>query len=233
MYQRLDSVLRSRGAATKRQIHAAVAEGRITVNGQTAEDPAMECPEAAVICMDGVEIPPRAPVVLMMNKPVGTICVLGNPRHPSVFSLLPGEPPYDTLFSVGRLDVDSEGLLLLTNDGSLCQRITSPDSHLSKLYKVWFERPLQEDAAERIRAGIRLQTGPVYRPAELTVLGPGEATVRITEGKYHEVRRIMKAVGTHVCRLQRLSIGGLELDPGLAPGEFRPLTEEELASIFA
>ena len=229
---RLDALLRGWGAATKKQVRQLAAEGRIMVDGIPAENGSQQCSPNASVTIDGAPVQPKAPVTLMLHKPAGYASVASGTDYPSVFSLL-GEGERDlALFAVGRLDADTSGLLLLTNSGALSEGITRPERAVPKTYRVTFDRPLCENAAERLAAGVVLPNGTRCRPAELTVTGERSALITVTEGKYHEVKRLIRACGAYVATLHRTAIGGLSLDPALQPGAYRPLTEGELASLL-
>ncbi|MBQ4370642.1 MAG: pseudouridine synthase [Oscillospiraceae bacterium] len=230
--QRLDSLLRASGAAAKRETRALVSAGRISINGAPAESAAQYCSPDDAIAVDGRAVAMRPGVVFMMNKPSGFVCVSGAARYPSVFSLLRPEHTSLALFAVGRLDADTEGLLLLTNDGALCRRVARPETNIPKTYLVRLDRPMPPGSAELMRSGIRLENGEICRPAEMTALSERSVLITVTEGKRHEVKRLVRACGPIVASLRRLSIGALELDPSLAPGEYRRLSEDETALLF-
>ena len=229
---RLDTLLRGWGAATKKQARQLIAEGRITVNGVPAKDASQRCSPNAPIAIDGTPVRPREHVTLMLHKPAGYASVASGTEYPSVFSLLGERERGLALFAVGRLDADTSGLLLLTNSGEVSERISRPERAIPKTYRVTYDRPLCEDAAERLAAGATLPNGTRCRPAKLTVTGERTALITVTEGKYHEVKRLIHLCGAYVATLHRVSIGGLTLDPALQPGEYRPLTEGELALLF-
>jgi len=230
--QRLDSLLRASGAATKRETRALVSAGRISINGAPAESAAQYCSPDDTIDIDGRAVAIRPGVVFMMNKPSGFVCVSGAARYPSVFSLLRPEHTSLALFAVGRLDADTEGLLLLTNDGELCRRIARPEQNIRKTYLVRLDRPMPPDASERLRAGVRLENGELCRPAKIAPVSERSVLITVTEGKRHEVKRLVRACGPLVASLKRVSIGALALDPSLAPGEYRPLSDDEAELLF-
>ena len=229
---RLDKLISDSGLVPRSQVKRLVREGRITVNGTIAADAAAHCDSTWDIRVDGVRAVWRGSVCLMMNKPAGYLSVTEDPDRPTVMDLLPEEYRRCGLFPAGRLDMDSEGLLLLTNDGAFCHRVISPKSGIVKEYRIRVARPFSDGAERRFREGIRLEDGSLCLPAELI---PDEdrlcATVRIREGKYHQVKRMTLAEGTRVVHLKRLSVGGLHLDARLDPGQFRELTAEEKWSV--
>ena len=174
----------------------------------------------------------RRTLVLMMNKPAGVLSASRDSRAKTVVDLLPPELSRRGLFPAGRLDKDTEGLLILTDDGDLAHRMLSPKSHVYKLYEAELDEPVGEEDVRLFAQGLRAGELECL-PAQLF---PGEdprvARVRIREGKFHQVKRMFHAVGKEVIHLRRLSIGNLSLDPSLKPGEARLLSEEEQAKIF-
>ena len=185
--------------------------------------------------LDGEPLDPPPGMVLMMHKPVGYTCSRKDPGR-IVFDLLP--PRYrmrdPALSTVGRLDRDTSGLLLFTDDGVLLHRIISPRANVTKVYEAELARDLRGDEGELFASGrmmLEAETEPL-EPAQLEVLGPRRARLAITEGRYHQVRRMFAAVGNHVEALHRASIGGLALDARLAPGAWRMLAPDEVAAIF-
>lgn len=229
---RLDKLISDSGLVPRSQVKRLVREGRITVNGTAPESAAMHCDSAWDIRVDGTRAVWRGSVCLMMNKPAGYLSVTEDPDRPTVMDLLPDEYRRCGLFPAGRLDRDSEGLLILTNDGAFCHRVISPKSGIMKEYCIRVSHPFPEGAEQRFQEGLRLEDGSLCLPAELIPDADRlEAIVRIREGKYHQVKRMALAAGTRVRYLKRMAIGGLSLDPSLAPGEYRELTEEEKRSI--
>ncbi len=230
---RLDQLLRSRGAASKKETRALIDQGRITVDGVTAQSACMRIADSSVIAIDGVPVPEQPPVYLMLHKPAGVLCTNTPQLGETVLSLL--REPYASmrLFPVGRLDKDTEGLLLLTGDGDFCRRITRPEHDLEKKYFLTYHGTLVPDAEEILAAGAVLKNGIRCKPAKLLRFADGfSAEITITEGKYHEVKRLISHCGAKVAYLRRLSIGGLELDPALPKGAYRELTKEEMDKIF-
>ena len=229
---RLDHLLRGWGIATKDETHAMAHAGRIRVNGILCTEGGYHCPMDPEIVIDGIPVQTRPFVTVMLNKPAGYVCMKNDTRYPDVCSLIHDIPGAHTLFCIGRLDSDTEGLLLLTNNGELSTRIAHPALSISKTYYVTMDRPLCPDAAEQMQAGILAPGGQRYRPAVLETLGPQTARITVTEGKYHEVKRLVRACGPYVTALRREAIGCLQLDPDLHPGEYRLLKEGELAAVF-
>ncbi len=228
---RLDEIIRGSGLYTRREVIGLVNEGRVSVNGAPAEAISQRCDSTWDIRVDGVPVRMEPPVCLMLNKPAGYVTATVSEREPPVTELL--EPRYRHLFAVGRLDLDAEGLLLLTNDGVLCHRIIMPGSGIVKEYYIEVSGSFRPDARERFRAGITVEGGLTCLPAYIEIAPDGRsAHVFVTEGKRHQVKRMAAAAGARVRYLKRLAIGGLRLDESLAPGQYRVLTEEELSRIF-
>ena len=230
---RLDQLLRDAGRYSKKETRELVLHNRITVNGIPVESASMRLRPEDIIAVDGVPVSLTPPVYLMMHKPAGLICATTPDLGPTVLELL-GEPYRSmSLFPVGRLDKDAEGLLLITSDGALCRQVTRPENRMEKTYFVTYRGVLREDAEEILAAGAVLPEGIRCLPAKLRRLpGTSSAEVTVTEGKYHEVKRLVALCGGRVTCLRRLSIGALALDPALKPGEYREMTEEELALLF-
>lgn len=202
--------------------------GRILVNGQTETRTEQKInPEQDEIQVDNQVILYAKWEYYMLNKPRGVVSATEDKRYPTVISLLTDAKRTD-LFPVGRLDKDTEGLLLITNDGELAHRLLSPKNHVDKVYYAKIQGKLPEDSQKRVEEGLVLEDGVKTLPGKLNIIRPGEICLTIQEGKFHQVKRMVEALGSQVLYLKRLSMGSLCLDLGLAPGEYRPLTEEEL-----
>jgi len=227
--ERLHKVLAHAGVASRRRCEQLIAAGRVKVNGETASTPGIKVdPEHDCIEVDGRRITlPREHTYLLLNKPVGYVSTVRDPQgRPTVTDLVRAR---GRLYPVGRLDMDSEGLLLLTDDGELTQRLTHPSYEHEKEYHVWVEGKPKARTLERLREGIELEDGFTW-PAEVTVLRQeaGGTWLRfvIHEGRKRQLRRMCQAVGHPVRRLIRVRMGPLTLG-GLPPGQHRPLTGEE------
>lgn len=228
---RLDEIIRGSGKYTRKQIIRLVNEGRVTVNGEPAEAISQRCEPEWDIRVDGEAVVMEPPVCLMLNKPAGYLTATESQKEPPITELL--EPRLRHLFPVGRLDLDSEGLILLTNDGGLCHRIIMPAEGIVKEYYIEVTGSFRPDTQRRFREGLEADNGLVCLPAEIEIAADGRsARVWITEGKRHQVKRMAAACGARVRYLKRLAIGGLRLDESLRPGEYRPLTDREIASVF-
>lgn len=225
---RLDKYLKEMNKGSRTQIREAARKGRITVNGvkQTKSDCKID-PETDEVAMDGCVVRYHSFEYYMMNKPQGVISATEDKRHKTVVDLIEGEKRRD-LFPAGRLDIDTEGLLLLTNDGDLAHQLLSPRKHVDKQYFARIEGQLPEDAEERMAAGMTLEDGTRVMPAFLKVLSATEILLTIQEGRFHQVKRMLEVLGCRVTYLKRLSMGALSLDESLKPGQYRRLTEREL-----
>jgi 16S rRNA pseudouridine516 synthase len=236
MHIRLDKFLTDLGLTTRRQAARFLKSAAVTVNGRPALSPSEKVdPETDTIEVSGAKVAYKDKHYFMMNKPAGVVSATEDRRERTVLDLLDEQARRLRLFPAGRLDKDSEGLLLLTNDGDWAHRVISPSKDVVKTYYVEVEGLLTEEDAQAFRDGITLRDGLVCRPAVLKILTAGErsaALVYIREGKYHQVRRMVAARGKHVLYLKRIAIGALKLDERLQPGRWRELTEEEVKSVF-
>ena len=232
--QRLDKIIASTGRFSRREVKLLVRQGRVLVDGvpaRSAED--RMAPETAEITVDGERLAWRRYTWLMMNKPAGILSATEDGRGKTVLDLLPEELRRRELFPVGRLDKDTEGLLLLTNEGGLAHDLLSPKKHVDKVYYARTAGELEEADCRAFAAGMVLGDGLECLPAGLEILSAGaggsEALVTLREGKFHQVKRMLAARGKPVLYLKRMKMGNLTLDPALEPGEYRFLTEEEVA----
>ena len=220
---------------SRRKAEELIADGRVRVNGNTARLGEQADGEEDVIELDGVRVRTRQEpekIYRMLCKPRGFVTTMHDEKGRRSVAELVADLP-ERVYPVGRLDCNSEGLLLLTNDGALCHRIILPGSGVQKEYYIEVTGTFRPDTRDRFRAGITVDNGLTCRPADIEIAPDGRsAHVWVTEGKRHQVKRMAAAAGARVRYLKRLAIGGLRLDDSLAPGEFRPLTEDELATIF-
>ena len=233
--ERLDKILAGTGRWSRKEVRELAKLGRVEVNGQVVRRPDDKFDRKAMeVRVDGEAVSPEPYYYLMLHKPAGLLSVTEDPRQPTVLELLPPHLRRVGLFPVGRLDKDTEGLLLLTNHGPLGHRLLSPGRHVDKVYLARVEGVLDQSDADAFRAGMVLEDGLHCLPAELEVLeDPSACLVTLREGKYHQVKRMLAGRGKPVRYLKRLSMGPLALDPALAPGEWRPLTQEERAALEA
>lgn len=226
--ERLDKLLAATGRWSRREVKDLVRQGRVELDGQPAAAADVKIdPAAADIRVDGEALSYSRFTYLMLHKPAGVLSAARDSRQKTVLDLLPPELRRRSLSPVGRLDKDTEGLLLLTNDGALAHRLLAPRSHVDKVYYARVEGALEPADAAAFAAGMTLGDGLECLPAGLEILSPGECLVTLREGKFHQVKRMLAARGKPVTYLKRLSMGPLRLDPELAPGAFRMLTAEE------
>jgi 23S rRNA pseudouridine2605 synthase len=227
---RLAKYLAHAGVASRRAAETMIGEGRVTLAGETVRDPARDVDENCSLTVDGRQVSgPEEPVVYALNKPLGVLSTAQDTHgRPTVVSLLAGESR--RLYPVGRLDGDSSGLILLTNDGALAQRLTHPSYEVPKTYRVRVGGgPVGEGALAKLRAGVRLEDG-MTAPAQVRRVGQGELELTIREGRNRQIRRMCEAVGHPVLALERIAFGRLKLGE-LGSGAFRRLTEAELARL--
>ena len=231
---RLDKFLADAGAGTRSQVKGFLKKGLVTVNGEPARKPEQKIsPETDLIVFQGTVLSYTEFYYYMLNKPSGYVSATDDNTAPTVLSLLKGAPGKD-LFPVGRLDKDTEGLLLITNDGALAHRLLSPRHHVDKTYFVRADGAVTEDDCSRLEAGVDIGEDRLTLPARAALLSSGpvsEVELTIHEGKFHQVKRMFQAIGKPVLYLRRLSMGSLTLDETLPPGQYRPLREEEIAAL--
>lgn len=229
---RLDKYLAEMGAGTRKELGKAIRSGRVSVNGKTVKDASMHVSEEDEISMDGERIAYEKYVYYMLNKPAGVISATEDTRERTVLDLI-DERQRKGLFPVGRLDRDTEGLLLITNDGGLAHRLLSPRHHVDKVYYARLDGPVGEREKELFARGFEVDGTLTALPAVLEILDPAsEVRVTIREGKFHQIKRMFGAVGREVLYLKRLSMGPLILDKSLAPGCYRRLTPGEESAII-
>ncbi len=228
---RLDRFISNASDYSRSQIKHLVREGRVLINGNAANNAATVVTEDDQISVDDVLIHTPHARYLMLYKPAGVVSATKDSEHPTALDLL-DEPRPEQLQIAGRLDIDTTGLLLITDDGQWNHRITSPRSQCRKTYQVEFADPLNEAMVKKFRDGLWLD-GEKRRclPADLEITGERCALLTISEGKYHQVKRMFAAIGNRVTKLHRLRVGQIELDDTLAPGEYRPLTQQEIDSV--
>ena len=233
MPERLDKLIADSGVASRSQAKSLVRQGRVTVNGAAVVSCQVRLdPDTDMICLDGQRLVCSRYRYFMLNKPCGVLSATSDREQKTVLDLLPENLRRLGLFHVGRLDKDTSGLLILTNNGQYAHNIISPAKHVPKKYIAGLDaRPDAATAAE-FAGGIALAGGLVCLPAQLRPLDGNTAEVTVYEGKYHQVRRMFAATGLRVITLHRVSTGALELDAGLEPGQFRELSEAEARLVF-
>ena len=227
---RLERFLSESLGLTRSQSGKLIRSGEVLVNGVVNKLAATQIGEQDVVHYDGQDLQLTGPRYFMLHKPEGYVCSNDDPEHPSVF-LLFEEPALGKLHCAGRLDLDTTGLLLVTDDGQWSHRITSPRHECAKTYRAWLADPVDPSAIALFAEGVQLRgERALTLPAELVLVTPTEALLTIHEGKYHQVKRMFAAIGNKVLRLHREQVGELVLAPELAPGEYRPLTAAEIAA---
>ena len=236
---RLDRLLANLGYGSRREVQAMAKRGRVRLDGEPIADiearVTADAAFAARLTINGEPLDPLPGVVLMMNKPLGVTCS-HREAGPLVYNLLPERWRFrdPAISTVGRLDKETSGLLLLTDDGDFLHKVISPRRHVAKRYVATLDRPLRGDEAAIFASGALMLEGedkPLL-PAALEALAPREAALTIMEGRYHQVRRMFAAVGNHVTALRRASMGGLQLPDDLAPGDYRLLDEAGRAAVL-
>ena len=229
----LEKLLSTIGYGSRKEVKGLLKTGAVKVDGSAVKDAKVHVnPDEQEITVHGEAVSYREFVYFMLHKPQGVISATEDSLHETVLDLLELDDAVYDPFPVGRLDKDTEGLLLLTNDGQLAHQLLSPKKHVPKTYFAKINAPVTEEDAEAFRQGVTLDDGYVTKSAELKILTSGvesEIELTIVEGKFHQVKRMFEARGKKVTYLKRLSMGALLLDESLDLGEYRELTEEELA----
>ena len=229
---RLDRLLSECTALSRSQLRQIIKNGSVSVDGIVITSPEHKvCSDTARVELDGKTVSYEKFCYYMLNKPAGILSATDDKKQKTVIDLFPAELKKKNLFPVGRLDKDTTGLLIITNDGDFAHRVISPRSEIVKTYHAVTETLVNDADIEAFRQGIVLADGTKCLPAGLEKLPDGSCLVRVMEGKYHQVKRMLASRGKPVTALMRLSIGGLELDKGLLPGQFRQLSEKELCSV--
>ncbi|MCI6733000.1 MAG: rRNA pseudouridine synthase [Lachnospiraceae bacterium] len=229
---RLDKFLADAKLGTRSEVRQLLKKGLITLNGEIVKKPDIKVdPASDRVLFDGKEIFSEKDVYFMLNKPAGVVSATEDRREKTVLDLFSSEDRRRDLFPVGRLDKDTVGLLLITNDGALSHRLLSPRRHVDKTYLVHLDRPIPADAEKRMEAGLDIGDEKPTLPAYLEVLSETTARITIQEGRFHQIKRMFHAVGCEVIYLKRLSMGSLALDPALEEGCYRRLTPEEINKI--
>lgn len=229
---RLDRFLTAQSQLSRREAANAVRSGRVSKNGAVIRDPAVQIePGSDQITLDGKALTYQQYHYILMHKPVGVITAARDPAQKTVLDLLKDEDRRKGLAPVGRLDLDTAGLLLLTDDGQLAHRLISPKHHIIKYYMVWLKDSFDPACIPQFAAGITLREGAGEEkclPAECVQLSSHTALLAIKEGKYHQVRRMFAAQGNHVEKLLRVQLGGLTLPPDLPPGAYMHISDKEI-----
>lgn len=226
---RLDAACAMATGKGRKECRDAVRKGLVTVDGAVVKKADTPVTRDNTVCLAGEMLDLREHLYFMLHKPAGTVCTTEDTEE-SVLRLFP-EKYRKRLFCVGRLDKDTTGLLLLTDDGDFDHRLMSPKHHAPKEYSVTLARPLSDADCLILEGGITLENGEKTQPCQVTKTGDTSCRIVLREGKYHQVKRMLAAVSNRVTALHRCSVGGLLLDPLLAAGQYRELTPEEVASL--
>ncbi len=229
---RLDKFLCDALGTTRKESTQILKTGEVTVDGIVQKSGSFKVSEQSEVEWQGREITQTGPRYIMLNKPEGYVCSHEDGFNHTAFVLL-DEMNMNGLHFAGRLDVDTTGLVLITDDGKWSHRITSPKHKCDKIYRVWLADPVQPDYAQKLETGIELRNErePTL-PAQMEVIDENEVLLTIHEGKYHQVKRMFAALGNKVVALHREKVGQIVLDDELEPGEYRYLTEEEIESVW-
>lgn len=232
--ERLDKILSSQGICTRKEVKTLIKNKRIKINGTFPQKNDIKIdPDRDTIEIDGSPIMYRKYIYIMMNKPPGVLSASSDSRDTTVIDLLPEELKRKSLFPAGRLDKDTTGLLIITDDGVFAHNMLSPKKHVPKLYHAVLDGNLTDSSKSTLESGITLNDGTVYKPAAIGFLDSRhEVSVEICEGKFHQVKRMFEFVGLTVINLKRIRIGNLYLDENLREGECRLLSNDELTAIW-
>ncbi len=230
---RLDRFLSESGVATRSEASRAARRGEITVNGRIVRSAAVSIREDEDrVCFRGEAVAYRKNVFVMLNKPEGYVSATEDKNAPVVTELL-DERDAKRVFPCGRLDKYTLGLMLFTDDGELSHRLLSPARHVAKKYYYRIAAPLTADDAERLRTGVYIEGGHLCSAHELELTGEREGYITLTEGRYHQIKQMLYAVGNEITYLERVTFGPLTLDASLERGEWRYLTDDEVAALYS
>lgn len=231
---RLDKFFSAAAVLSRRECARAVRAGRVTVGGAVAKKPDQLCdPEKDEICLDGVRISYRKNHYILLYKPDGVVSATEDGKDETVLSLLPPEYTAWGLFPCGRLDKHTTGLMLLTDDGELAHRLLSPRRHVEKSYRYRVKFPLTAEECARFEGGLVLEDGYETKPAKIERDDAYSGTITLTEGKYHQIKRMMLALHNQITELKRVTFGPLVLPAAFSPGEWREVNDSELAALRA
>ena len=234
---RIDKYLANMNVGSRKEVHKLIKSGLISVNGKIVKIPKEKVKESDVVKVNGQKITYQQYHYFLLNKPKGVLSVTEDLHQKTVIDLLEVKDQYKDLAPVGRLDKDTTGLLLITNDGQLNHELLAPNKHVDKVYQALIAGQVTADTVATFASGMKLKDGTVLKSAKLEILDVDESKdqskIRITikEGKYHQIKRMFGAVGMKVLELDRLQMGDLYLDPNLKRGQYRELTAEELDNL--
>ena len=232
MLQRLDKIISNSGILSRKDADKIIKKGAVTVNSLTVTDPAFKLnPETDKITVNNKPFVYKEHYHIMLNQPQGYITATEDFKDKTVLDLIGDEIPKKRLCPAGRLDKDTEGFVFLTTDGNLAHRVTGPKNHVEKKYYVEIDESMEDSFIEAFQKGAVLEDGTLCKPAILEILSEKSGYLTITEGKFHQVKRMFNSVFRNVTFLKRVSIGGVELDNSLKTGEYRELTYDEVEKI--
>lgn len=232
--ERIDKIIASQGQYSRSEVKKLVKDGRITLDGKTVKSSDVKAdPDQNDIAIDGKSIGYKKHLYIMLNKPQGVVSATEDTDHKTVIDLVPKELKRDGLFPAGRLDSDTVGFVLITDDGDFAHKILSPKNHIMKTYHATLQRELTQDDIDAFKKGIELKDGTLCLEAEVSPIDSDKpmAEIKICEGKYHQVKRMFAALGNKVLFLKRVKMGKLSLDENLPEGQCREITPQELELI--
>lgn len=229
--ERLDKIIASQGEFSRKEVKKLVSQKRVSVDGKLVLNSDIKIdPEKSIIVVDGKELNIKKYLYLILNKPKGYISATEDKKAATVLDLVPDELFREDLFPAGRLDKDTTGLMIITNDGMLAHNILSPKKHVKKIYEVKIDIPVTEKMVKKFAEGIRLNDGEC-KPGKLEITGEYTCKVTISEGRYHQIKRMFGCLKANVLELNRICIGNLQLPNELKQGECREITENELLKL--
>lgn len=229
---RLDKLIASQGKYSRSDVKKLIRDGLVTVDGEKAATSDIQVnPETSEVVVDGTPLRYREHVYIMLNKPAGVVSATDDREHETVLDLVPDGLKRPGLFPAGRLDADTTGFVLITDDGDFAHKILSPKNHVEKTYIAELADPISGEDVEKLESGIVLKDETRCLPAKINVFDERKIEIKICEGKYHQIKRMIAATGNRVLVLKRTKIGGLPLDIDLLPGNCREITQEELGVI--
>lgn len=232
--ERLDKILAMQGSASRKDVKEMIKKGRVSVNGKIVKDSSVKISETDAVSLDGTALSLKKHIYLMLNKPAGVVSASDSETDTTVVDLVPDELYRDGLFPAGRLDKDTVGFVLITDDGDFAHRILSPKNHIVKTYEARLAEPLSEENKKLIQNGITLSDGTTLKESKVQILEDSETPlvkIQICEGKYHQIKRMFAATGNKVVYLKRTAMGDLPLDSELLEGKCREITAQELNMI--
>ena len=228
--ERIDKIISEQTPYTRKEIKEKIKKNKILLNGVMVKKPETKVSPEDIITIDGKVLTIKKHIYLILNKPKGYVSATKDQKDQTVLDLISKEYLHRNLFPAGRLDKDTTGLMIITDDGAFSHEILSPKKHVNKVYKVSIDIPITEEMIKGFKTGVKLNDG-ICKTATLEKLDESIGVVTLTEGRYHQIKRMFGAYNAKVIELQRIKIGNLSLPEDLIEGSFRELTEEELNKI--